>query len=336
MNKPTNLMFMLTLILSVMISISSNSWFTMWMGMEINLMSFMPLISEKNNSSMKESALTYFLVQAIASMIFMMSIVMMIYKNQMEFNKMKNFSKMIMMSSLAMKSGMSPFHFWMPKMMEGIDWNKCLILMTWQKLIPLMIMSKIIENTMWNLFIMMSSVIVGAIGGLNQTSLRKLMAYSSISNNGWMMAAMLISEMTWLTFFSIYTIMTMVMTNMMNFYKNYHINQLLSMNEITEKKLMIMMNILSISGLPPMMGFLPKWMLIQMMSNSQLFLMFIMLMTTMIMMYYYLRMMFSSLMIMNTKPKWNKLSNKINKKMMIMNKVSIMGLTMITLTLSLI
>nr|YP_010882128.1 NADH dehydrogenase subunit 2 [Lopaphus albopunctatus]WID87042.1 NADH dehydrogenase subunit 2 [Lopaphus albopunctatus] len=334
MNKSTNILLSMILITSVPISISSNSWFIVWMGMEINIMSFLPMIMEQKNLISKESALTYFMVQTIASMIMIMSVMMMMLNIDM--NNMKKMGEFMLMSSLMMKSGVTPFHFWMPKMMEGLNWNKCLILMTWQKIMPFMMMSNIIKMNLMTLSAMMLSIIIGAIGGLNQTSLRKLMAYSSITNNGWMMMAMMISEMMWILYFMMYSIMTMIMTKTMYSYNNYHMNQIISMNETTTKKFFLMMNMLSISGLPPMMGFMPKWLVIQStMLEKEFLMMSVMLMMTLITIYYYMRIMFTIMMLSNYEMKWNnKNKNKNNKMILMMNYMSIMGLMIITMIMN--
>nr|BAJ24569.1 NADH dehydrogenase subunit 2 [Sipyloidea sipylus] len=328
MNKSTNMLFMSMLIMSIPITLSANSWFMVWMGMELNIMSFMPMIMEQKNTLSKEAALTYFLIQTIASMLLIMSIIMM---TQEIMNK--NMGELLLISSLMIKSGMSPFHFWMPMMMEGLNWNKCLILMTWQKIIPLTMMSSIIKINFIILMAIILSITIGAIGGLNQTSLRKLMAYSSISNNGWMLMAMLMSENIWIMYFLFYSIMSIIMTTSMNMYKNYHMNQILSMNESILKKFFILINMLSISGLPPMLGFMPKWLVIQTSMNlNQMTLMMIMVIMTLITVYYYLRIMFTTMMLTNTELKWNnKLNNMNNYVTMMMTTITIMGLMLITM-----
>nr|WVH38354.1 NADH dehydrogenase subunit 2 [Carausius morosus] len=317
-------MFMTMLIMSVILSVSSNSWFSAWMGMEMNLMMLMPMILEKNNLTTKESAMTYFMVQAIASMLLMLSIVLMM-------NKMNNDIKnMMTMSTLMMKSGVAPFHFWLPKMMEGLSWMNCLIMMTIQKIAPMILMSNLMNINMITIMAMMMSVMIGGIGGMNQTSLRKLMSYSSISNNGWMMAAMMSSEMTWILYFVMYSIMMMVMTMSMNMNKIFYMNQLMSMNKSTNKKFFMLLNMLSISGLPPMMGFLPKWVTIHSVMNyNQIMLMITMIMMTLITIYYYLRIMYSAMMLSNSEMNWN-FKMTMNKSMMTLNTVSIVSMTMMT------
>nr|YP_010181523.1 NADH dehydrogenase subunit 2 [Eurycantha calcarata]QVD43184.1 NADH dehydrogenase subunit 2 [Eurycantha calcarata] len=329
-NKSTNLVFILMLMLSVLISISSNSWFTVWMGMEINMMAFIPIILEKKNMMSKEATLTYFMTQTIASMLLMLSIIMM------KMAILININSPLMMSALMMKSGISPFHFWMPKVMEGLNWTNCLILMTLQKITPLLMMSMIIKMNFMMITSMLLSVMVGAIGGINQTSLRKLMAYSSISNNGWMLVAMNYSEILWINYFIMYIIMSVIMTMSMNKYKVFTMNQLMSMNEKLSMKIMLFINMLSISGLPPMMGFLPKWMVIQYsMMNNSLMLMMSLIMMTLITVYYYLRIMYSTMLLTNLNPKWSLMINKKNYIIMTTSMMSIIGLTMVSMILSL-
>nr|ATI10821.1 NADH dehydrogenase subunit 2 [Cryptophyllium tibetense] len=333
MNKMTKIMFLLMSMFSVLISISSNSWFIVWMGMEMNLMSFMPLMMNSENISSKESMMTYFMTQTIASMLLMMSIVMMMWKSSINENELFNNKEMMMLLSLMMKSGTSPLHFWLPKTMEGLKWSSCLMLMTLQKMIPLMLLTKVIKINTFSMTVVMTSMIVGAIGGLNQTSLRKLMAYSSISNNGWMISAMMISEKTWIIYFMMYSMMITVMTMSMMKYKNYHMNQLMSMNEPLKTKMMLLMNMMSISGLPPMMGFMPKLMVIKAnIINMEMMTMLTAMMAALITIYYYLRLMLSMMLMTKYSPKWNtKIFKKKNYKLMMTSMMSIIGLTMITL-----
>nr|YP_010882154.1 NADH dehydrogenase subunit 2 [Marmessoidea bispina]WID87068.1 NADH dehydrogenase subunit 2 [Marmessoidea bispina] len=328
MNKSTNMLFMTILLMSVPISISSNSWFMIWMGMEINIMSFMPIMMNHKNMLSKEAGLTYFMTQTIASMLMIMSFMLMTIK-EIDHSKV---GEMLTLSSLMIKSGMSPFHFWLPKTMEGMNWNNCFILMTWQKIIPLMMMSNIIKMNYISILAMMMSIITGAIGGLNQTSLRKLMAYSSISNNGWMMMAMLVSEKMWMVYLIMYTIMMAIMTKSMSTYKNFHMNQIISMNEAPLKKLLMMINMVSMSGLPPMMGFLPKWMVIQQtMMMNMMFMTGIMVIMTLISAYYYLRTIFSIMMLSTVEMKWKTKFTKTNTMIIALSMMTINGLMLVSL-----
>nr|YP_010882180.1 NADH dehydrogenase subunit 2 [Pulchriphyllium bioculatum]WID87094.1 NADH dehydrogenase subunit 2 [Pulchriphyllium bioculatum] len=328
MNKPTMMLFYSILMLSVLISISANSWLTVWMGMEINLMSFLPLMMKKKSLHSKESSLTYFLIQTIASMLLLMSLITTTLN-------MLNMHELMLTSALMIKSGVFPFHFWLPKTMEGMYWNECLILMTVQKVIPFMLMSLLIKPEPMTMMITIMSVMVGSIGGMNQTSLRKMMAYSSVTNNGWMITAMMISQSTWMIYLMMYSITMLIMTNMMKKNNNHYINQMTSMNEPLEVSMFMLMNMLSISGLPPMLGFMPKFLVMQ--SNiMQMKLVFMMTITmmTMITIYYYLRMMFSTMMLTTNEMKWKTYMKTKNNKTTIMSMTPMIGLTLITIMMS--
>nr|YP_010296677.1 NADH dehydrogenase subunit 2 [Rhagoletis cerasi]UMI33244.1 NADH dehydrogenase subunit 2 [Rhagoletis cerasi]UMI33257.1 NADH dehydrogenase subunit 2 [Rhagoletis cerasi]UMI33270.1 NADH dehydrogenase subunit 2 [Rhagoletis cerasi] len=298
------MMFFFILMMGTMITVSSNSWLGAWMGLEINLLSFIPLMSD-NNLMSTEASLKYFLTQAIASAILLFAIILMYLNN---FPKMESsliFNNLIIYSSLLLKSGAAPFHFWFPNVMEGLSWINALILMTWQKIAPIMLIS----YTNWinfNFLAIIISTMVGSLGGLNQTSLRKLMAFSSINHLGWMLAAMQTSELNWLIYFYFYTFMSFSLIFMFNNLKMYHINQLFnSFFNSKEKKFVLFINLLSLGGLPPFIGFLPKWLVIQsLIMNNQHILMMIMIMMTLITLFFYLRMCFSAFMLNYSENNW--------------------------------
>nr|AFP33350.1 NADH dehydrogenase subunit 2 [Amiota femorata] len=303
-DNSSKIYFMLILMMEAMITITSNSWLRAWMGLEINLLSFIPLMSD-NNLMSTESSLKYFLTQALASTVLLFSIILMMLKYNMNFEMNLSYISMIMMSSLLLKSGAAPFHFWFPNLMEGLNWNNALILMTWQKIAPLMLISYL--NIKEILFIsIILSVIIGALGGLNQTSLRKLMAFSSINHLGWMLMALNNSESIWLIYFIMYSFLNLILTFMFNIFKSYHLNQLFSLFYNSKiLKFILFMNFLSLGGLPPFLGFLPKWIVIQQLSfNNQLFMLVILTVSTLITLFFYLRICYSAFMLNYYENNW--------------------------------
>nr|WKU84130.1 NADH dehydrogenase subunit 2 [Senaspis dentipes] len=304
-NNSSKILFMLILMTSTMITISANSWLSAWMGLEINLLSFIPLMNN-NNLMSNEASLKYFLVQALTSSILLFSIILFMYKNNfMIYNKMNTINIMIM-SSLLMKTGAAPFHFWFPNVMEGMNWMNALILMTWQKIAPLMLISYLmIKPLMFSSIIL--SVIVGSLKGLNQTSLRKLMTFSSINHLGWMLMSMYSNESLWITYFLFYTFMSFNLIFLFNMFKLYHINQLFSLFFFNKTlKFSLFLNLLSLGGLPPFMGFIPKWLTIQYLTfNNQLFLLTLMILMTLITLFFYLRLCYTAFMINYYENNWN-------------------------------
>nr|YP_009560396.1 NADH dehydrogenase subunit 2 [Peckia australis]QAB06070.1 NADH dehydrogenase subunit 2 [Peckia australis] len=301
-NNSSKIVFFSILMMGTLISISANSWLGAWMGLEINLLSFIPLMSD-NKLMSTEASLKYFLTQALASSVFLFATILFLLNS----NKINSnfFMEMMIFSSLLLKSGSAPFHFWFPNVMEGLSWLNTLILMTWQKIAPLMLISYIIFKPLIITSIILSSLI-GALGGLNQTSLRKLMAYSSINHLGWMLAAMYNSNLLWMTYFMFYTFLTFTMIFMFNMFKTSHVNQLFTLAFHSKTmKFFLFFNLLSLGGLPPFLGFLPKWMVIQSLTeNSQLFLLTFMVLMTLITLYFYLRLSYSAFMLNYYENNW--------------------------------
>nr|YP_009433058.1 NADH dehydrogenase subunit 2 [Culex usquatissimus]ATD12071.1 NADH dehydrogenase subunit 2 [Culex usquatissimus] len=335
MKKISNNIFLIMLIFGSLITISANSWLGAWMGLEINLLSFIPLMNEgKKNLMTSESSLKYFLTQAFASSILLFAIILMMMSFNLNWIN-NNFYELLILSTLLLKNGAAPFHFWFPGVMEGLNWINGLILMTWQKIAPLMLIS---YNINYNFFLVaiILSMIIGALGGLNQTSLRKLMAFSSINHLGWMLMAMMNNELLWLVYFMFYFFLSMSIVLMFNNLKLFHFNQIFNLSIMNPViKFFLFLNLLSLGGLPPFLGFLPKWLVIQnLVETHQLFLLFISVCLTLITLYYYLRMSYSIYMLNFNKNSWMLIDSFNNKNMtfiLTMNFFSIMGLMIISL-----
>nr|YP_009741988.1 NADH dehydrogenase subunit 2 [Opisina arenosella]QID76967.1 NADH dehydrogenase subunit 2 [Opisina arenosella] len=318
--------FLFILFFSTLISISSNSWFGCWIGLEINLLSFIPLISYSNNLLSSESSLKYFLTQSIASINFLFSILLkLILMKNFEMN---NFLSIMINSSLLMKMGSVPFHFWFPNVMEGLSWFNCFILMTWQKITPMILLSYYFNKNF--LIIMMTfNTIIGAIGGLNQTSLRKLMAFSSINNLGWMLTSIMISENLWMFYMISYSFLISIMCYFFQMLNMFFINQLFINNMNSLIKFFFLINFLSLGGLPPFIGFFPKWIVINfLIMNNFIFIMFIFVMTSLIMLFFYIRIIYSAFLFNYLKLKWFKIliKNKIILMINFFSMISFLGL----------
>nr|YP_009441630.1 NADH dehydrogenase subunit 2 [Incoltorrida madagassica]AOY39136.1 NADH dehydrogenase subunit 2 [Incoltorrida madagassica] len=294
----------MTLMMGTFISISSYSWLGTWMGLEINLLSFIPLMND-NKFMLTEASMKYFLIQSLSSTIFLFSIIInMLNMHFISDFLQNNFILLIMNSSLLMKMGSAPFHFWFPELMEELNWNNNLILMTWQKIAPMILISYSISNKI-NLYLFMTTIImsaiIGSIQGLNQINLQKIMAYSSINHIAWMISALMINLYIWKIYFMIYSFLLMTIIFFFNYFNIYYLKQIYSMmNYNMLMKLAISINLLSLGGLPPFLGFLPKWLIIQMFLNlNNIFIIFILLMTSLITLYFYMRIIISS-MILNS------------------------------------
>nr|QBF00307.1 NADH dehydrogenase subunit 2 [Stegana sp. 'xiaoyangae'] len=334
-NNSSKIFFLIIMMAGSLISITSTSWMSAWMGLEINLLSFIPLMSDNNNLMSTEASLKYFLVQALASSVLLFAIIIFMIHKNLDFMMNFSYSPMIITSALLLKSGAAPFHFWFPNIMNGLSWMNCLLLMTWQKIAPLMLISYMNFQSLLFLTVVLS-VIIGSLGGLNQTSLRKLMAFSSINHLGWMLISLNINESIWFIYFFLYSFLSFTLIFMFDSFKIFHFNQMFSLffNSKT-LKFILFTNFLSLGGLPPFLGFLPKWLIIQQLSSqNQYFLLMVLVMSALITLFFYLRMCYSAFMLNYFENSWmTKFQfNSTNFFLhMIFSFISIFGLLLISI-----
>nr|WFP43253.1 NADH dehydrogenase subunit 2 [Rhomboptera ligata] len=338
MMNPSKYLFFTTLLLGTLISISSNSWVGAWVGLEINLLSFIPLMMQAKNPLSTEASLKYFLIQALASSILLFSFILAQLTIKMTLMDYSEFLFTLLLSSLLLKMGSAPFHFWFPGTMEGLSWMNCLILMTWQKIAPLMLTSYLIKFNTFMVLIIILSITVGSLGGLNQTSLRKLMAYSSINHLGWMLSGMLSGENLWLIYFLIYFLLNVSVTFIFSTFQLSYLSQnYLILNAHPSAKFCLYSVLLSLGGLPPFLGFMPKWLVIQTLTNlNQLFLTTLMIMMTLITLFYYIRLTFSAFLLSPFDLSWNQGMKYNNWSLMIIALLTInsfLGLMLFTVLL---
>nr|AIY62010.1 NADH dehydrogenase subunit 2 [Constrictotermes cavifrons] len=335
-SNSTKILLLTTLVGGTLISVSSNSWLGAWMGLEINLMSFIPLMSNVKNMYNTEASLKYFIVQVMASLTLLFMVVMKTLMEDLFTLESSTYTPMIICTPLLLKSGAAPLHWWFPGVMEGLSWENCALLMTVQKAAPLMLMSYLIEINAFTLSIILLSTIVGSIGGLNQTSMRKILTYSSINHTGWMLIALTTGENLWMMYFLIYSTLALTVVSAIKLSGTSFINQIMLPNkEATLMKFMMFTSLLSLGGLPPFLGFLPKWIIIQaMVMNNMAPLAAIVVVTSLITLYYYLKISYSSFMILNAEPKWNLKSPKNevlkNTTAVMLSSVSLTGMVVCT------
>nr|URX53564.1 NADH dehydrogenase subunit 2 [Procryptotermes corniceps] len=333
-NNPTKILLSTTLIGGILISVSSNSWLGAWMGLEINLMSFIPLMSSQENIFTTEASLKYFIIQALASAVLLFLVVMeaLVSQNPVVGGKIHEY---VIMTPLIMKMGAAPLHWWFPSVMEGLSWENCLLMMTIQSAAPMMLISYLMKISPLILTIVAASVIVGSVGGMNQTSLRKILTYSSINHTGWMLMSLMGGSNLWLMYFAVYSLLTLTMTTITKSYNISFINQTMLVNGSNTTKFLLFTTLLSLGGLPPFIGFLPKWTVIQMMvANNLSPIMTMMVITSLATLYYYLRVCYSSFLALHDEVKWTSQTFKVNEAIaysVILSSVSMVSLIMCTM-----
>nr|YP_009414209.1 NADH dehydrogenase subunit 2 [Isthmomys pirrensis]ASN66993.1 NADH dehydrogenase subunit 2 [Isthmomys pirrensis]UZH93522.1 NADH dehydrogenase subunit 2 [Isthmomys pirrensis] len=300
MNPITLLIIYFTILSGPMVTMLSTNMFLMWIGLEMNLLAIIPMMMKNPNPRSTEAATKYFLTQATASMIFLLSTILN-YKQlgmwtlQPQTN---NHIITLMFISLAIKMGMAPFHSWLPEVTQGIPMQTGMILLTWQKVAPMSILFQTYEMVNPKILMMSAimSVLIGAWNGLNQTQTRKIMAYSSISHMGWMTAILPFNPSLTMLNLLIYISLTIPTFMMFKSNSSTTINSLsLMWNKSPMMLPTISMILLSTGGLPPLTGFLPKWIIItELLKNNNIIMATLMAMTALINLFFYTRLIYST------------------------------------------
>nr|YP_009487346.1 NADH dehydrogenase subunit 2 [Makalata macrura]AWB97165.1 NADH dehydrogenase subunit 2 [Makalata macrura] len=304
-----------TLFMGTLITLISSHWLLMWAGLELSMLSIIPILMNKTHPRSTEAATKYFLTQATASMMLLLSIIMtMVHSGGWSIihtsNQMTTF---VLSLALIMKLGLAPFHFWVMEVTQGTSLIQGMILLTWQKIAPLTILIQISPTTNTPLIMISAllSTLLGGWGGLNQTQLRKIMAYSSISHMGWMM--IIINFNPSISLFNLIIYIMLTISLFTTFYMNNTLNTL-SLSHMWSTAppiiIIILMNLLSLGGLPPLTGFSPKWAIIQeLVKNNNIIIPTIMTIMALLNLYFYIRLMYSTTLTLfpstnNLKTKW--------------------------------
>nr|YP_010350371.1 NADH dehydrogenase subunit 2 [Ixodes cornuatus]UOK09852.1 NADH dehydrogenase subunit 2 [Ixodes cornuatus] len=285
-----NMLLLWIMSMSIIMSFSTNSWFSFWISMEINMMVFIPLMNSKNFLSCN-SMINYFIIQSLASSMFLISSILHFIYPFFIFIY-------IIIFSILIKIAAAPFHMWFPQISENITMKSFYLLSTFQKMIPLQILSNF-NNSKIIIFIILSAII-GTFGGFNQTSLRKILAFSSISHLSWMMTLIMINQYFWILYFILYSmiifkIIIYMKINFVNSINNIHIKMMTNQN-----KFQLFSTFLSLAGLPPFLGFFMKMFSILIIINKMPLILLILIPSSLGNMYFYTRILFPMIMMYNS------------------------------------
>nr|YP_009111949.1 NADH dehydrogenase subunit 2 [Butorides striata]AHN95834.1 NADH dehydrogenase subunit 2 [Butorides striata] len=275
MNPYAKLLSTTSLLLGTTITISSNHWMMAWTGLEINTLAIIPLISKPHHPRAIEATIKYFLVQAAASALVLFSSLMNAwFTGQWDITQLNHpTSCLLLTTAIAMKLGLVPFHFWFPEVLQGSSMTTALLLSTVMKPPPITILfltSHSLNPTLLTTMAVVSAALGGWMG-LNQTQLRKILAFSSISHLGWMTIIMTYNpKLTLLTFY-LYSLITAAVFLALNKTKALKLSTMMtSWTKIPTLNATFMLTLLSLAGLPPLSGFLPKWLIIQELTKQEL------------------------------------------------------------------
>nr|BBN23854.1 NADH dehydrogenase subunit 2 [Oryzias hubbsi] len=253
--------------LGTTLTFASSHWLLAWMGLEMNTLAIIPLMAQHHHPRAVEATTKYFLTQsAAAATIMFASSTNAWFSGQWAISEMTHpLPVTLILIALFLKIGLAPLHAWLPEVLQGIDLTTGLIMSTWQKLAPFALLAQISPN-MPALFMSLGvlSILVGGLGGLNHTQLRKILAYSSVAHLGWVIIVMQFSTSLSILALFLYIVMTSSTFLTFNTLKSTSMNALASSwTKIPVMTALAPLILLSLGGLPPLSGFLPKWLIVQ-------------------------------------------------------------------------
>nr|YP_010937255.1 NADH dehydrogenase subunit 2 [Ixodes loricatus]WKW95212.1 NADH dehydrogenase subunit 2 [Ixodes loricatus] len=277
-----NLTFSWILIMSILMAISSSFWFAFWMALEINMMIFIPMMNSKNFLS-SNSMIYYYMIQSMASSLFFFSSIFSFYFNNKIFI-------LIIVFSMMIKLAAAPLHSWYPQISDGLNYFSFFILSTMQKMIPLFIIT--FYNSVSIIIFIIFSSLIGSLGGFNQTSLKKILAYSSITHLSWILTLIMMSQNFWVIYFLIYSF---ILLKIIFLLKKNEFSLIVNLNLMKVpflEKLFLLTLLLSLGGMPPFLGFLTKWMSVILIVKKLPLILLFLIMSSLVNLFFYTRLMF--------------------------------------------
>lgn len=227
-------------------SLSSNSRLIIWVSLEVNILSFLPIISS-NDVSPFENTIKYFLVQSLASIIFITVTMIRIFKYKYRIER-------VLILSIVLKLGIAPFHSWFIIIIKITNLNNLFLLSTLQKFIPLVIIRsfEVKYNLIFALFILNRFII--SVNSIETIRIIKILGFSSINNLIWIILAVLARSKVFILFILMYIYVLIGLL----FFDPLKINfRFLRTFKLYDKFLLIFV-FFSLGGLPPFVGFIIK------------------------------------------------------------------------------
>nr|AIS92203.1 NADH dehydrogenase subunit 2 [Cyrtodactylus lawderanus] len=252
---------------STIITMTSNHWLLAWLGLELNTLSILPLIMKPHHPRATEATTKYFLVQATAAAILLFATTLnALQMGQWTITHTSPTTTLLITIAIILKLGLAPTHLWYPGVLQGSTMHTALVISTWQKIAPLTLLYLTHNHLNHTLLLLtgLLSATVGGLAGLNQTQTRKIMAFSSIAHMGWLITAMTLAPSLTTLMMVLYLAMTTTMFILLSTATAKTITDMGTTWPLSPTLLVTaLLTLMSLGGLPPLTGFMPKWLILK-------------------------------------------------------------------------
>ena len=275
-NEGSWVILVLIIALSSLLLVSSINWLSIYLAIELQTLTLFILVAIKRDSVYStEAGLKYFVLGAVSSGLFLFGCTL-LYGLTGETSiqgvnsiLISDMGKILITISLLFKLSAAPFHMWAPDVYEGAPTIITALLATVPKVAVFSILVQIGPVTNVILVCAVLSIVYGSIGALNQTKIKRLLAYSGIGHMGFILFGVGIgsfeSIQASLIYMIIYIIMTVCVFSIILSLKLTK-TLIVEVSGLSRKDPVIALTLalifLSIAGIPPLAGFLSKWLIL--------------------------------------------------------------------------
>lgn len=275
-NEGSWMILILIIALSSLLLVSSINWLSIYLAIELQTLTLFILVAIKRDSVYStEGGLKYFVLGAVSSGLFLFGCTL-LYGLTGETSiqgvnsiLISDMGKILITISLLFKLSAAPFHMWAPDVYEGAPTIITALLATVPKVAVFSILVQIGPVTNVILVCAVLSIVYGSIGALNQTKIKRLLAYSGIGHMGFILFGVGIgsfeSIQASLIYMIIYIIMTICVFSIILSLKLTK-TLIVEVSGLSRKDPVIALTLglifLSIAGIPPLAGFLSKWLIL--------------------------------------------------------------------------
>lgn len=269
-------LLVLIVLLGSLLLVSSVSWLSIYLALELQTLTLFILVAKKKNNVYSiEAGLKYFVLGAVSSGLFLFGCALLYgVSGEMSIQGINllligDIGKILITVSLLFKLSVAPFHMWAPDVYEGAPTITTALLVIMPKIgvFSVLVQVGLVSNVV--LFCGVLSIIYGAIGALNQTKIKRLLAYSGIGHMGFLLFGVGIgsfeSIQASLVYIIIYLIMSICAFLVLLSLKLIRV-LIIEVSSLSRENpimaLTLALTFLSTAGIPPLVGFLGKWLIL--------------------------------------------------------------------------